>query len=1187
MSCNDNNNVYRNSCCPDTPYPNVQHESVPSLIDNLVNALYGEITKTVSGGRVVWDIPCDPNFSAEVSTIPRESGEGLLCYLMRVFQNTVGQYSPFQYWAYSGNGSATTFALSPSTNTLRSSYLVYLNGVVQAPTAYTISNTTPVNIVFVTPPSNGVAITIVNLGYQPPGVIQDVTQSDATPTGSSQTQTVGAWLSYILAQLATKLTVPPVPTTGLYQLSANAGVVSWQQFTLLPPVPSTPGQVVLSSAGSNQPASWQSLPSLSIGPVVATGSNWVNNTGGPVTVGGVSYANGATISTPRFVQDRFAERVNVKDFGAVGDGVADDTAAINAAAASLPSGGVLYFPRGIYLKDAGQGGYNNISFIGEDPTNTTIRARARLANTVTVLASTGNNVSLRNLTVDGNWQNLRIYGGVMSLCTLIGDNTIIENCRGINFGGCGAALVESFPFVVAGIDCCIKDTTTSQPVPGVNSVFTASISGTSLVVTSVTSGIITPNVVNQLLFSSGTISAGTRILSQVSGTTGGVGTYTVNVSQNRTSATITQQEQGTYATHINLFGTTDMQPRALTSGSGNTMSIGFQYFKNGDFVRFNSITGGGSPLLTNTTYYVVGVAGSNFQLAATPNGSPIGFSGNIAGSVLGRINYTGTAWIVNCGVSGNYTEGTTTNYGVVGSSYYEGSMGMMAGGAFDGCYYIGNSYTNIGAGFNGDSWNNGSIIIANSHFRNCQRGINITFGVGGGVGSLGVLRRLENCHIVNNTFRTSVNALIGGCAGRFTDVKNIYVKGNYLDTYDGTTGSELAWYFGSDQTPMNVEVYNNVIDSKITFNGNEFGTIQSFTSRENTDENGIQRFEYNSRDRSCYVRGNKTALLNGLELARAVTAAAQCTPRGSAKSATNTFTVYIDAGEYDFNSTTTSMNFNGPSWMSFVGTSDRTSVRIKNSLGTTAAASFQSFGIKWKNLTLVGANGQSALQQIWDSAVVEDCIFDKEGTGTIVPSGSWSMLGTFINCYTEYPFVGSNTQGIFGGKAYNCQFLGGFSNQATGFSLLKDCIIGSRTGTVTSGPFIYGVNNLTLDGCLISHPTGADMQILANCVISNCIFHNVRLWVDGTGNEIYNTVLSLPNYSAAPESIRSGNIYATSVPAALKIFGVGSDKPMNKTSGAGMTVTRLAFLDGIEMYSANGTDWNVDITNDGEVQVSN
>jgi polygalacturonase len=44
--------------------------------------------------------------------------------------------------------------------------------------------------------------------------------------------------------------------------------------------------------------------------------------------------------------------LNVKDFGAMGDGVTDDTAAILAALDTLmavPKGGTLYFPKGIYI----------------------------------------------------------------------------------------------------------------------------------------------------------------------------------------------------------------------------------------------------------------------------------------------------------------------------------------------------------------------------------------------------------------------------------------------------------------------------------------------------------------------------------------------------------------------------------------------------------------------------------------------------------------------------------------------------------------------------------------------------------------------------------------------------------------------------------------------------------------------
>ena len=87
MSCGCNNT---STACPDVPYPTISSESVPSLIDNLVYALYGTINKSVNNGRVVWDIPCDPTSSpAEVSGIPREEGEGLLCYIIRVLNEDV------------------------------------------------------------------------------------------------------------------------------------------------------------------------------------------------------------------------------------------------------------------------------------------------------------------------------------------------------------------------------------------------------------------------------------------------------------------------------------------------------------------------------------------------------------------------------------------------------------------------------------------------------------------------------------------------------------------------------------------------------------------------------------------------------------------------------------------------------------------------------------------------------------------------------------------------------------------------------------------------------------------------------------------------------------------------------------------------------------------------------------------
>lgn len=53
-------------------------------------------------------------------------------------------------------------------------------------------------------------------------------------------------------------------------------------------------------------------------------------------------------STSRAIQDRFADVINVKDFGATGNGTTDDTAAIQAAITAAPTGAAIYFPKGSY-----------------------------------------------------------------------------------------------------------------------------------------------------------------------------------------------------------------------------------------------------------------------------------------------------------------------------------------------------------------------------------------------------------------------------------------------------------------------------------------------------------------------------------------------------------------------------------------------------------------------------------------------------------------------------------------------------------------------------------------------------------------------------------------------------------------------------------------------------------------------
>ena len=121
----------------------------------------------------------------------------------------------------------------------------------------------------------------------------------------------------------------------------------------------------------------------------------------PIDASEVTYDPPFTGSVATNVEAKLAQTVSVKDFGAVGDGVTDDTAAIQAAILAADS---IYFPAGVYLVSSTiytRGAFDGIWFRGKNLFGagieaTTIKAAVGFTDSFVIFIGNQDYVSITN-----------------------------------------------------------------------------------------------------------------------------------------------------------------------------------------------------------------------------------------------------------------------------------------------------------------------------------------------------------------------------------------------------------------------------------------------------------------------------------------------------------------------------------------------------------------------------------------------------------------------------------------------------------------------------------------------------------------------------------------------------------------------------------------------------------------------
>ena len=163
--------------------------------------------------------------------------------------------------------------------------------------------------------------------------------------------------------------------------------------------------------------------------------------GGTISSVDVTFLQAGSGAVERTAQSKMRDTVSVKDFGAVGDGVTDDTAAFNAAVAASSA---VYVPSGTYIVDVVNLAAN--TFIFGDGAATILKQKSTFVggSTGSLYANSGSagstldNITIRDLRIEGTNISVPVFSEFKHLISLNGvKNALVENVDIIGFQGDG------------------------------------------------------------------------------------------------------------------------------------------------------------------------------------------------------------------------------------------------------------------------------------------------------------------------------------------------------------------------------------------------------------------------------------------------------------------------------------------------------------------------------------------------------------------------------------------------------------------------------------------------------------------------------------------------------------------------------------------------------------------------------